>query len=265
MAYLRFLINAHDLTVTWPLEKRLELQQQILLLLGRPCHEATPKEVASIIGKIRSAALIAPWGNYLSFTSQEALTAALRKADRHPRWFWRNGKMRVPAEAIRDLHVIADALLRPESDPTWTRPIALLIPRTPTESFLSDASYGGLGGWSPKFQVMWRVMRDDLLFLGFPMREIDLAGEHADPTLEQGLHINPLEFIAIIINIWLALKLISTCPYLATGYIINLLSDHTSAITWIQVAGFRLQAKPEILAHAVSLVSPLLCSFQPVI
>ena len=257
MAYLGFLINSRDLTVTWPLEKRLELRQQILLILGRRGHEATPKEIASIIGKIRSAALIAPWGNYLSFTSQDALTAALRKAYRHPRWFWRNGKMRVPADAVRDLHVIADALLRPESDPTWTRPIALLIPRTPTESFLSDASYGGLGGWSPEFRVMWRVMRDDLLSLGFPMREIDLAGEPADLTVEQGLHINPLEFIAIIINIWLALKLLSTYPYLATGYIVNLLSDNTSAIAWIRVAG---KAKDPGTRRLARLASALLVS-----
>jgi hypothetical protein len=178
----------------------LELRQQILEILARSNHEATPKEIASIIGKIRSTAMIAPWGNYFSFTSQDALTAALRKAFRNPCWFWKQGRMRVPAEAIRDLHVMADALSRPEGDSTWTCPIALLSPRTPTESFLSDASYGGLGGWSPEFKVMWRVMRDDLLFFGFPMREIDRAGEPADITAE-GLHINLLEFMAIIISI----------------------------------------------------------------
>jgi hypothetical protein len=143
----------------------------------------------------------------------------------------------VPAEALHDFKIMVAALCRPEGDPAWTRPIALLIPRTPTESFLSDASYGGLGGWSPEYKVMWRIMRDDLLFYGFPMREIDRAGEPADLTQEDGLHINPLEFIAIIINIWLALKLIATCPALATGYIINLLSDDASAIAWIKVAG----------------------------
>jgi hypothetical protein len=75
---------------------------------------------------------------------------------------------------------MVEALARPEMDPTWTRPNALLIPRTPTHSLLSDASYGGLGGWSPDFSIMWRVMRDTLLDFGFPMREIDLAGEPAD-------------------------------------------------------------------------------------
>jgi hypothetical protein len=233
---LGFIINSRDMTVTWPLEKRLELRQQILLILADPNHEASPKEIASIIGKIRSAAKIAPWGNYLSFTSQEALTTALRKAKKNPRRFWKAGKMRAPKEAVRDFEVMAEALLRPEGDAAWTRPIALLIPRTPTHEFLSDASYGGLGGWSPHFQVMWRVMRDTLIDFGFPMREIDRAGEPADMEAT-GLHINPLEFIAIIINLWLALKLIATCPALATGYIVNLLSDNTSAIAWIKVAG----------------------------
>jgi hypothetical protein len=237
----------------------MELRQQILSILGRTSHDVTPKEIASIIGKIRSAAMIAPWGNYLSFTSQEALTSALRKANRHPRWFWKQGKMRVPAEALRDLHVMAAALDRPEGDPTWTRPIALLIPRTPTESFLSDASYGGLGGWSPEHQVMWRVMRGDLLEFGFPMREIDLAGEPADLTAI-GLHINPLEFIAIIINLWLALKLIAECPALATGYIVNLLSDNTSAIAWIRVAGKAQDPGTRRLARLASALLVHACS-----
>jgi hypothetical protein len=68
------------------------------------------------------------------------------------------------------------------------------------------------------------------------MKSIDKAGEPADAT-DAGLHKNPLEYIAIAINIWLALKLLATYPESATGYIIDLLSDNTSAITWIRKAG----------------------------
>ena len=68
------------------------------------------------------------------------------------------------------------------------------------------------------------------------MKHIDTAGEPVDFDA-QGLHINPLEFLAIIINVWLALKLIATCPYRATGYIVTLLSDNTSAISWLRTAG----------------------------
>jgi hypothetical protein len=236
MLYLGFLIDSRAMTVTWPRSKRLELIEQLMLVINAVRHVTTPKVIASIIGKIRSAAKIAPWGNYLSQSAQDALTKALRKAYANPRWFWRNGKLRVPAEALRDFRVMVEALARPEMDPTWTRPIALLIPRTPTHSLLSDASYGGLGGWSPEFSIMWRVMRDTLLAFGFPMREIDLAGEPADLAPE-GLHINPLEFLGIIINIWVALRLLLNYPALATGYIVDLLSDNTSAIAWIRVAG----------------------------
>jgi len=83
---------------------------------------------------------------------------------------------------------------------------------------------------------MWRVMREALLFYGFPMKHINTAGEPANFNAE-GLHINPLEFIAIIINVWLALKLLETCPHVLTGYIITLLFDNTSAISWLQTAG----------------------------
>ncbi len=236
MLYLGFLINSRDMTVTWPLDKRLDLRALILTILQTKHYESTPRVIASIIGKIRSAARIAPWGNYMSFSCQEALTAALRKAANSAKWFWRQGKMRVPAETVRDFRVMAAALSLPEFHPTWTRPIALLIPRTATHTFLSDASYGGLGGWSPEFQVMWRVMRSDLLLFGFPMKHIDNAGEPMDFDAK-GLHINPLEFLAIIINVWLALKLLADQPDLASGYIVTLLSDNTSAISWLRTAG----------------------------
>jgi hypothetical protein len=196
--------------VTLPLAKCIDLQEQILQVLVHPRHQSTPKIIASIIGKIRSAARIAPWGNYLSQSSQDVLTAALCQAAHQAGWFWRQGKMRVPAEAVRDLFLVADALHHPEGDPTWTRPIALLIPHTGTQAFLSDASYGGLGGWLPEFTNMWQVVCDTLLLFGFPMNYIDTAGEPINFTNED-LHINPLEFIAIIINIWLNLKIIATC------------------------------------------------------
>jgi hypothetical protein len=235
MLFLGFLIDSRAMTVTWTLEKRLELRDQIKDLLANTSR-AIPKAVASVIGKIRSAAQIAPWGNHLPQSVQDALTFALRKAASKPRWFWKDSTMRIPAEGIRDLATMLEPLALPEFDPTWTRPIALLIPRTPTESFLSDASYGGLGGWSPKFHVKWRVMRYTLLEFGFDMRAIDAAGEPAD-LVSTGLHINPLEFIANIINVWLALKLMATEPSRATGFIIALLSDNTSGLAWMRSAG----------------------------
>jgi hypothetical protein len=82
------------MTVTWPLAKRLELRDQIITeVINKRKHESTPRIVASIIGKIRSAARIAPWGNHLSFSCQEALTAALRSAATRAGWFWRQGKV----------------------------------------------------------------------------------------------------------------------------------------------------------------------------
>jgi hypothetical protein len=234
MLYLGFLIDSRAMTVTWPRAKRLELRDLILLALQGKW--TTPKIIASIIGKIRSAAVIAPWGNYMSINVQEALTMALRQAAQSAKWFWRQGKIRVPAEAEQDLLAMVGPLALPEHHSVWTRPIALLVPRTGTQSFLSDASYGGLGGWSIEFTVMWRVMRDDLISLGFPMRHIDIAGEPVDIKAE-GMHINPLEFIAIIINVWIALKLLADSPHVPTGYIITLLSDNTSAIAWMRIAG----------------------------
>jgi hypothetical protein len=98
-----------------------------------------------------------------------------------------------------------------------------------------DASYSGIGGWSPNFQIQWRVTRADLISLGFPMKVIDKYAEEPLDAKSEGLHINPLEFIACIVNLWLILKLVQTLPPGLTGYIIDLLSDNTSALSWLRV------------------------------
>jgi hypothetical protein len=56
-----------------------------------------------------------------------------------------------------------------------------------------------------------------------------------DPTAP-GLHINPLELLAAIINLWICLKCISLELPCSTGIILELLSDNTTALSWTHVA-----------------------------
>jgi hypothetical protein len=53
--------------------------------------------------------------------------------------------------------------------------------------------------------------------------------------MQNGLHINPLEFLAAIINLWLVLRLVVQLPANPTGYIIDLLSDNTSTLSWMRL------------------------------
>jgi hypothetical protein len=57
MEYLGFIINSHDLTVTWPLFKAL--RSEIMIILSRERGAATPKEFASVLGKLRYTPLLA--------------------------------------------------------------------------------------------------------------------------------------------------------------------------------------------------------------
>jgi hypothetical protein len=69
------------------------------------------------------------------------------------------------------------------------------------------------------------------------MRLIDSEGEaltlRPSPADADGLHINLLEFIAIIINIWLALSWVRSAPTPPGGHIIAILADNTSALSWL--------------------------------
>jgi hypothetical protein len=110
--------------------------------------------------------------------------------------------MRVPAKTAPDLAVLMEVLDLSEFHPTWTSPIALLVPCAGAHSFLSDASYGGPNSLSHG------ALSVSVIFLLISMKAIDFAREPAD-LIQEGLHINPPEFMAIIVNLWLAFKLIA--------------------------------------------------------
>ena len=95
------------------------------------------------------------------------LSRAIKRSRVKPKEFWKRGRIHLASSCLKDLRSLLCALARPQWDAIWTRPIALLIPRTPTHTMYSDASYGGIGGWSPDFDFMWRVMHQDLQRFGF--------------------------------------------------------------------------------------------------
>ena len=115
----------------------------------------------------------------------------------------------------------------------------MLIPRAPTSEILSDTSYGGIGGWGPDpFLFFWRLTREELVTLGFPMHAINAEGEAAKTADPDNLHINVLEFIAIIINIWIALTILRQPAHISKpgGHIVRVLADNTSALSWLRYA-----------------------------
>jgi hypothetical protein len=189
------------------------------------------------------------------YSLQLALTLALNNSKSRPAWFWRSGKIRIPTSAARDLRQIVAYLLHSQQEHLWTRLIGLMIPRVAQHSLLSDASYGGIGGWSPTLVFQWRVTRDDLARLGFPMRLITQHNESQPSGDNPGLHINPLEFLAVLINLWLGIVLLKLEPFSATGHIVDLISDNTTALSWMKLAA---TTPDPLLRHLARLASALL-------
>jgi hypothetical protein len=231
--FLGYVIDSRAMVVTWPLAKRVDLWTDIQSALQARRREISPRLSASILGKIRSVSDLSPWGPYLSFSLSEALKRASRAAFQPTRSWWSRGKICLSKSVVADLEHLCEYLTVPEFSPIWSRYIGLLVPRIATHRFLSDASYEGIGGWSPCFGIMWRYNRADLIFYGFSLKA--LKGTSSEPDVdEEGLHINPLEFIACIVNLWLILKLVQLLPPCRTGYVIDLLSDNTSALSWLK-------------------------------
>ena len=238
MTYLGFQIDTRAMVMRWPVEKRRQLQQLLdSVLTARPCR-VHPRQISSILGLIRNAASVAPLGIYLSLRLQHSLNDAMQQQGARPqrrRW-WRSAWVTIPPEAILDLIMLRGTLDENPAHYVWNRPIGLLVPRSPTGEAYSDASYQGIGGWSPTYKFMWRLTRQDLIDMGFDMKTIDASGEPAAITEDCGEHINVLEFVAIIVNFWVVLKCLQRLGPITGGHIVSLLSDNTSALSWMRYA-----------------------------
>jgi hypothetical protein len=236
MLFLGFLVNTRTMTLAWPPDKRNQLRELIRQKWAKPGFRS-PRDCAELLGLVRHAAVVAPLVLYLSLRLQYVLNEHLSRPGKHStskRW-WSHGRIWVSAGPIADISLILAALDLRDDHPVWCRPIGLLVDRDPTSESLSDASYEGLGGWCKRFNFMWRLSRQDLVDLGFDMKAIDeFEGE---PLIDEtGLHINILEFIAIIVDVWLTLYFAMKEGDIPGGHILSIRADNTSALSWMRYA-----------------------------
>ena len=91
----------------------------------------------------------------------------------------------------------------------------------------TDASYEGLGGWCSNPPFKWRISSKALSTLGWPV--LTSEPPRYSPHPKGKLHINVLEFVAMFINTWLGVSLLSQRPSPPGGWILHLRADNTSA------------------------------------
>jgi hypothetical protein len=105
MRYLGYVIDTRLMLVTWPLDKRLGLCDDIDLLL-ETSRKARPRLGATVIGKLVSAGHIAPWGPYIVASLRRSLKSAAHRS----RHFWRHGFFRLSQGARTDLSLARSVL-----------------------------------------------------------------------------------------------------------------------------------------------------------
>jgi hypothetical protein len=155
--FLGLLVCSRTLTVHWPLSKRQELHEQLSTILQRPSPFMKAKEMASVLGKLRSVQEIAAFGTFYSTSLQHQLTRLQRYSRARHEDPWRKNCIFLNSTVQHDLRWLLPKLVDPASDDLWSTPLGLLIPRDSTIRCLADASYDGIGGWSPTLRFMWHI------------------------------------------------------------------------------------------------------------
>ena len=285
VVYLGFLVNTRTMTVSWPVDKRQEfatLIKSVLPSSTKDRRKRQPLDFARILGHVRNPALIVPSLSYVSLRLQFWFNDAIRRskgASRNSSW-WRRNQLQVPNFVWKDLRLLLSVVDSSDKmDPFWHRPIGLLIPRTTTHVAFQDASYEGLGGFSLDFGFSWRVTREELVSAGFPLPPLDgdpsfpfpadcpLQTASTDSTgapsalFTSTTHINILEFVAAIINYWMILW---RCRFLDEpegGWVIAIMGDNTSALSWMRHAA-RARSLPVQRLSRLFVRLPILFNFQ---
>jgi hypothetical protein len=266
--YLGFLIDTRNMIVIWPLEKRQQLRQWLdETWLNPDVTTVTPKEAGQLLGLIRHGAPICPLGVYLSMQLQFELNDFVSRAGpsstSSKRW-WTRFRFRITSTIRADCRLLRNTLEGEDNfyHPIWSRDIGLLIPREVNTIPISDASYEGLGGFCRTFRYMWRLSVHDLRSCGWKIcgDEESKNQLHETPSFSpkpgpDEAHINVLEFVAIIINMWMLLKLIDKGerpPGVKTHIIARFLADNTSALSWLRHAGRTKRPQTRNLARLLT-------------
>jgi hypothetical protein len=247
--FVGYVIDSRLMRVFWPDDKVAALSTMLDAWLSQR-RRRHPDEIAKLLGYIRNGAFLCAQGEFFSIRLQLTLSSAM-KADGYlttqKKGWWRSKRISIPAEVIADLQMLRASLFRAHAGAShqWSRPIALLIPREPTWTVFSDAAHSGLGGWSPDLKFVWRVTYWDMVETGFPMKELDdqlqerfrwCRAQDLPEGHDELLHINPLEFIAIFVNVWFAVRAIRTSPPRQGGHQVLVRADNTSALSWLRYA-----------------------------
>ena len=187
--------------VAWPVAKREKLRILIDEILA--AHDsgvaATPHSISRVLGLIRHAAPVAPMGISRSLRLQFTLNDLLAKAPAVKalrRWYQRK-LLRLDQSIINELRFLRSKINTDILDPFWSRPIGLIVPRSPTLTVYTDASTKALGGWSRESELnhMWRITVEDLVAAGL-QQDVGWNNKqnYHEPDIDpRALHINILE------------------------------------------------------------------------
>ena len=241
--YLGYLIDTHRMLVIWPLDKRERLAEMLAETWLNPIVKfTTPKQASQLLGLIQNGGLLSALSLYLVQRLQFDLNDHVSRAGAQQaatKRFWNHANMFISCSIRAELRILRTLIDTNLYHHAWYRSIGLLIKREVTAILVSDASYEGLGGLNREpFSFMWRLSAADLRSQNWVLTPDIVAMEpvpDADP--KPNAHINVLEFVAIIINIWLLLKFVDRRAKSSTKQTIaQVIADNTSALSWLSYA-----------------------------
>ena len=239
--YLGFIIDTQRMLVIWPVEKRTQLANLLDdTWLNQSITTVNPKQASQLLGLVRHGGLVCHLGIYLSLRLQFELNNFLSTGSRKAKSWWSRFRFPISNSIKAELKLLRNTLDDSTYHPTWCRQIGLIIPRDVNTIPISETSYEGIGGYCRAYKFVWRLSASDLRSCGWKLSGDGAINEKnfTPKTADNEAHINLVEFVAIIVNAWILLKIMNNKvgPSRDEHVIACFLADNTSALSWLSHA-----------------------------
>ena len=202
-------VDCRALLVIFPKNKRDALAATLRSFAWKRVLNTPVRILATILGKIRHAGQVIPLGEFLSFFLQENVNRHVKLFSKGKQAWSKYRMIRISANTAQSILILQDLLSRTVNN-VWERPIALLIPRDPTFVPYSDACMLGLGGYCFLLDFQW--CQETLSASIKKVYSITPGLSVLDASLNDDVHINIYEFIAIIINLYFCILRMQETP-----------------------------------------------------
>jgi hypothetical protein len=219
-------IDLNRMVLSLPADKRAELSHLLRTEWPPTRNSATPRELMSLIGKLRSWAYCVRNGRFFVRRIRNAIGARTRRRQLDKPISLNGTALQVDLSIWRLLLERTDKL-----ETSFASPIFNHVRRLPDVCAISDASIDAAGGYIGPLSVWWQFTWPPEI-----TQQVRLTMQGGSPATAR-VTVAHLELAALLLNLGVMVDHAARQGMALVGKAVLALADNTNAVSWVRKAG----------------------------